>query len=96
MTNAQVFEAFAYGGEAKGGSVRSEQQGDALVLMSYSTPIAFRDSDANYFFTERKFSVTTSKQQSQARSAVNTFMTLDDNRFRDEARKHGVYFGGAR
>lgn len=97
MTNAQVFSAFAKGAHCVGNSVRSEVlPNGTVVLYSYATPIAFRSPEGDYFFTQRKFSVTTSKQQSQAKGAVRNFTTMDDDLFRKLATEDGVSFAGAR
>lgn len=67
MTNSQVFAAFAARAAADGGSVHSERTPKGVVLYSYGTPIAvFADNAERPVFTTRKFSVTTSKQQSGA------------------------------
>lgn len=97
MTNSEVFYMFADRQEAKGGSVRSERTPYGVVLYSYATPIAvFADTDAAPVFTTRKFSVTTSKQQAQARRACFHVIDLDDETFRTVAARLGADFRMAR
>lgn len=35
--------------------------GDTVVFFSYSTPVAYRDSEGREFFTQTRYSTTTSK-----------------------------------
>lgn len=71
MTNQQVFKAFANGTEAHANNVRSVKLGmGTTVLYSYGTPIAYRllgtERQAIGVFDAQRYSVTTSKQRSQA------------------------------
>jgi hypothetical protein len=67
------------------------------VLYSYATPIAFFADDHEIpSFTLRKFSVTTSKQQSQARREFATTRNLSAENFVREATKVGASFTFAR
>ena len=98
MTNAQVFEAFASRKPAQGGSVHSEvnSAGDA-ILYSYATPIAFFGAGGDLpVFTERRFSVTTTKQQAQAKRIAGSWHEWTDENFRVMARQLGANFGFAR
>jgi hypothetical protein len=97
MTNNQVFTAFANRAAANGGSTRSVRTTGGVVLYSYATPIAFYgDEMATPTFTTRKFSVTTSKQQRQAKSACGGYSEMDEPEFRERAVAVGAYFGAAR
>lgn len=97
MTNAEVFRSFANRHAAKGGSVRVEETLYGVVLYSYSTPIAFfPDAHEIPTFTLRKFSVTTSKQQNQARAVFGTTRNLTPENFVAEAKTYGADFGFAR
>jgi hypothetical protein len=97
MTNAQVFAAFATRSEAKGGSVRSERFAEGVVLYSYSTPIAYFPTQADRpVFTERRFSSTTSRQQSQAKRACGSWDEKSDADFRTFGKQLGVSFAFAR
>ena len=97
MSNREVFQKFASRQPAQGGSVRSEQASGGVVLYSYATPIAVFPTHAyEPVFTTRKFSVTTSKQQSQAKAACGSYNTMDDEDFRAAARAMGADFSLAR
>ena len=97
MTNAEVFAAFAARNTAQGGSVRSVRHANGVVLYSYSTPIAYyADSMSLPVFTTRRFSVTTSKQQSQARGACGAFESFPPEDFVTGAKLVGASFSFAR
>ena len=96
-TNTEVFYAFANRHADEGSAVRVEDTPFGVVLYSYATPIAFFTSDAEVpVFTTRKFSVTTSKQQSQARRIAGAYTDLDDAEFRIQATRIGASFALAR
>jgi hypothetical protein len=68
-----------------------------VVLYSYATPIAvYAKGAAHPVFTERRFSVTTSKQQSQAKRAFTVWHEYTDDSFRVLATQLGANFGSAR
>jgi hypothetical protein len=102
MTNSQVFAAFANRAHAQGGSVRSERTANGVVLYSYATPIAFfGDEEPNPVFTTRQYSVTTAKQKSQAKRAVESrgalaLDALDYEDFKASAKTYGASFALAR
>jgi len=100
MTNAEVFNAFATKRIAKGGSVRTEAiaGGTGVALFSYGTPVAVNTDEHGIVFDARKYSVTTSKQQSQAMSACTTYgyEVAYPEAFRNLCRETGTYLGAAR
>lgn len=98
MTNAQVFAAFANHQVAKGGSVRTEAIGNTgVALFSYGTPIAINTTAYGVQFDVRKYSITTSKQANQARSAVaGQIDTVSHGDFRALCRMLGVNLSAAR
>lgn len=97
MTNAQVFAAFASRQSAQGGSVRSEQTANGVVLYSYATPIAYFANGVDLpVFTERRYSQTASKQQTQAKRACGSWHELAESDFRPAARAVGASFNFAR
>lgn len=97
MTNSQVFGAFANRAHAEANSVRSERTPDGVVLYSYATPIAFFRDDADKpVFTLRRYSQTTSKQQTQAKNACGAYDEVVEADFRPAAREVGASFALAR
>lgn len=97
MTNAEVFSAFARREGMQGGSVRSIKTDRGSVLYSYSTPIAVFVNDTDVpVFTTRRFSVTTSKQQSQAKAIAGAYREVDAAEFKSIATKVGASFTFAR
>lgn len=96
-SNDEVFDAFSRRVGAQGGSVRSQRHAKGVVLYSYSTPIAFFPDEHDVpTFTMRKFSVTTSKQASQARAKFPTVRNLPADNFETEAKRCGADFAFAR
>jgi hypothetical protein len=98
MSNQSVFKAFAQGHEAKGGSVRVQMFGEVAVLYSYATPIGYRLPDGPVYFDDRRYSVTTSKQQAQARREVPSAdaYVLPHREFREQCKQFGFDLIGAR
>jgi hypothetical protein len=97
MTNREVFKKFAARQEGQAGSVRSVSISGGVLLYSYATPIAVFPTYADGpTFTTRKFSATTSKQQTQAKAECGIYYTLTDEDFRAAARAMGADFSMAR
>jgi hypothetical protein len=99
MSNKEVFTAFAHNRVARGGNVRAERaETGTLVLYSYATPIAYTIDGSEWIFDERKYSVTTSKQVSQAKAVLpeRCIRTEAHADFRAAVRELGVYLGMAR
>lgn len=96
-TNREVFIAFAKHEAKSSSSVHSERAENAVVLYSYATPIAYlKDGEDVPVFSDRRFSATTSKQQTQAKAVFTEVQMVDDHIFRMYAEKVGAYFGMAR
>lgn len=96
-SNSQVFAAFSNRATAQGDSVRSVVTDNATVLYSYGTPIAyFPDHSRQPTFTTRKFSATTSKQATQARSFFDDVEVFSPEDFVTGAKMHGADFGWSR
>lgn len=98
-SNREVFQAFAAGREAKGGSIKAERSHNgALALYSYGTPIALYGPNGEGIFDARTYSVTTSKQQNQAKREfpAKLIQVVEHAQFRTLCRVHHVDLTGAR
>lgn len=104
-SNINVFRAFAEGREAQGGSVRSVRtESNTFVLYSYGTPIAYRTghpgdvTSAVGVFDDRSYSVTTSKQRTQAERcfAPNRVVRREHKLFRQQLAELGADLSTAR
>lgn len=98
MTNREVFRAFAANKQGEAHHVKSRRtETGVLVLYSYTTPIAYRDGEAAVF-DERKYSVTTGKQMTQAKAefAAYDVQTAPHDAFRAALRFAEADLGMAR
>lgn len=89
-----IINKFVYGetrGKSSSLSISKESKGTALY--SYATPIAYRDSKGNIYATDKKFSRTTSKQQTALKNATNV-KVLKNEMYKDKLKKEEVYSEG--
>lgn len=109
MSNIQVFKKFALGLEAVGNSVKTVNvegsglgvtEGTYTILYSYSTPIAYRSPHlgGQFYFDSHSYSVTTSKQRTQAKRELPSGVIYDlaHEHFRKCCRQIGADLSGAR
>ena len=64
VNRTDIVKAFIHGGEkGKASSLSISRRGNATLLYSFATPIAYRDNKGKIYATDKKFSQTTTVQQ---------------------------------
>lgn len=105
MTNKETCQAFAAGQEGHGSHLKSVRlQNGAVVLYSYTTPVAYRTGHAGgadalrwpAVFDERSYGPTTGKQVALAKRACGSYETMEHREFRERLRYLGADLSMAR
>lgn len=79
--------------KGKVSSLSIERGRKGTALYSYMTPIAFRNKKGDIFMADKKYSVTTSKDQNELKRAYDTKVENKEE-FAERLKKDEIYYMG--